>query len=99
VSPLGGIPRRLTGRSEFGRAVRFIAWDSDTSLVCFVGGGDQSSFWSVPISNALPRELLRLSAPQYRRRREEFAVSGNRLFFTLSSDESDVWMMTLRRGR
>jgi serine/threonine-protein kinase len=99
VSPLGGIPRRLAGRSELGRAVRFIVWDSDTSLVCFVGGGDQSSFWSVPISSAVPHELLRLSGPQYRRRREEFAVAGNRLFFTLSSDESDIWMMTLRRGR
>jgi hypothetical protein len=67
--------------------------------VCFVGGGDRSSFWSVPISNALPHELLRLSSPQYRRRREEFAIGGNRLFFTLTSDEGDIWMMTLRRGR
>jgi serine/threonine-protein kinase len=99
VPQSGGVPRRLIGRSELGRAVRFIVWESDTSLVCFVGGGDRSSFWSVPISGTRPREILRLSAPQYLRRREEFAIGGNRLFFTLSSDESDIWMMTLRRER
>ena len=55
------------------------------------------AFWSVPISSGAPRLVLDFENTALQPRRGEFCTDGRRLYFTVSSDESDVWMMELRK--
>jgi hypothetical protein len=41
--------------------------------------------------------LARLDDPRRRPRRHEFATDSKRLYFTMSEDESDIWVMELRK--
>jgi len=40
---------------------------------------------------------LQFDDPSHQPRRSEFDTDGRRLFFTIASDESDVWVMELMR--
>jgi Tol biopolymer transport system component len=55
-----------------------------------------STIWSVPAEGGLPRLLLDFNDPSRRSLRREFATDGRRLYFTVSSNEADVWVMELR---
>lgn len=99
VSPSGGASRTLIAGGELGGRIRFAAWGPDPRVI-FVhvyssDGG--ASFWSVPLSGGSPRLLLDVNDPARSVRRQEFTTDGLRLFFTLAADESDVWVMELRR--
>jgi Tol biopolymer transport system component len=83
--------------------VMFAAWGQDSRLVYVhlrSGPGFQvegeSSFWAVPVGGGAPRLLLRLDAT-HQTRRQEFATDGRRLFFTIAADESDIYLMELKR--
>ena len=54
-------------------------------------------FWSVPLNGGAPRLMLRFDDLALQPRRGEFSTDGRRLYFTIASDESDVWMMELRK--
>lgn len=99
VAPAGGPSRALVTGADLGGRIRFAAWGPDPRVV-FVhvysaDGG--ASFWSVPLSGGSPRRLLTVDDPARSVRRQEFSTDGRRLFFTLAADESDVWVMELRR--
>jgi hypothetical protein len=53
-------------------------------------------FWSVPVAGGTPRLLLRLTDPSRMTRRTEFATDGKRIYFTVASDEADVWLAELK---
>ena len=57
----------------------------------------QSSIWSVPVTGGTPRLLVRFDYPSRRSARREFATDGQRFYFTVSRDESDIWTMELLR--
>jgi Tol biopolymer transport system component/tRNA A-37 threonylcarbamoyl transferase component Bud32 len=101
VSPTGGKSRTLIGGGELGGRIRFAAWGPDPRVV-FVhvySSDGAASFWSVPLSGGAPRLLLAVDDPARSVRRQEFSTDGRRLFFTLAADESDVWVMELKRSR
>ena len=52
-------------------------------------------FWSVPLDGGPPRLLVRLDDPNRTSPRAEFANDGNRLFFTITEREADVWALQL----
>lgn len=54
-------------------------------------------FYSIPVSGGRVRLLLRFSDPARINPRFEFSTDGKRLFFTIAGDESDVWVMELRK--
>ena len=54
-----------------------------------------SSIWSVPVTGGKPRLLVRFDDPSRRSLRREFATDGQRFYFTVARDESDVWAMEL----
>jgi hypothetical protein len=52
----------------------------------------------MPLSGGVPRLLVRFDDPLRPSFRPEFATDGERLFFTVGSQESDLWVMDLRSG-
>jgi len=50
-------------------------------------------FWAVPISGAAPRLVLAFDPAAKQLGGITFATDGRRIFYTVSSDESDVWTM------
>lgn len=57
----------------------------------------QRAFYEIAIRGGTPRIVLRFPDPSKQPRRPEFDTDGRRLFFTVATDESDVWMMELKR--
>ena len=55
----------------------------------------QTSIWSVPVDGGEPQLLVTFDDPNRRSLRREFATDGQRFYFTIASDESDIWAMEL----
>jgi Tol biopolymer transport system component/serine/threonine protein kinase len=68
-----------------GRTVYYKSFDSE----------GQSSIWAIPAAGGMPRLLIRFDDPARQSSRPEFATDGQRLFFTLTEREADVWEMEL----
>jgi Tol biopolymer transport system component len=75
----------------------FPAWSSDGLTIYYKGSDEEgtASFWAVPVWGGTPRLLVRFDDPTMRSNRIEFATDGNRLFFTTTRQESDIWLMDL----
>ncbi len=95
ISPQTGERRVLVRAGQIdGLRTGAVAWGSSADTVYTRTIGSTPAFWAVPLSGAAPRLVLRLNR---RWRRHEFATDGRRLYFTLPADESDVWVMDIRR--
>jgi Tol biopolymer transport system component len=72
--------------SHDGRTIYFKSHDAE----------GRASLWSVPISGGRPRLVVRfdLSRPS---NRPDFAVSAERLFFTIEDRQSDIWVAEVTR--
>ena len=55
------------------------------------------AFYEMPVRGGVPRLVFRFPDLARQPRRTEFDTDGRRLFFTVATDESDVWMMDLQR--
>jgi TolB protein len=99
ISPDGGDPRVLAkgGSENLGPEPMFPEWSSDGRTVFIKARDSQgmASFWSVPVSGGNPRMLVRFDDPMRNSLRYEFATDGERFFFTLARQESDIWVMDL----
>jgi hypothetical protein len=51
----------------------------------------------MPLKGGAPRLVLRFPDLATQPRRFEFDTDGRRLFFTVATDESDVWLMQLKK--
>jgi Tol biopolymer transport system component len=71
--------------SRDSRSIYYKAYDRDR----------HSSIWSVPVTGGQPRLLVRFDDPSRRSQRREFATDGQRFYFTVAHDESDLWAMEL----
>lgn len=58
----------------------------------------QSGIWSVSIDGGEPRLMVDFDDPDRPAIRREFDVSADRIYFTLSEHESDVWLLELEDG-
>lgn len=76
-----------------------VAFGMDPGTVYFsaIDARGQYGFYSLPLAGGEPRPLLAFDDPTRQPRRPEFDTDGRRLFFTIASDESDVWVMELTR--
>jgi TolB protein len=59
----------------------------------------QSSIWSVGLDGGTPRLLVRFDDPSRRSLRREFATDGQRFYFSVARDESDIWLIELKGNR
>jgi Tol biopolymer transport system component len=55
------------------------------------------AFYAMPTRGGTPHLVLQFDDPSHQPRRSEFDTDGRRIFFTIASDESDVWVMELMR--
>ena len=73
-------------------------WSRDSRTIYFKGydARRQSSIWAVSVDGGAPRLLVRFDDPAHQSLRREFATpDGKRFYFTISGEESDLWVMEL----
>ncbi|MEX2154605.1 MAG: protein kinase [Gemmatimonadaceae bacterium] len=99
VDAVGGAPRTLIPAGQLNATMNSTGVGTDRSLV-YVRAVDSTgvhAFYGVDRGTGKARLLMRLDDPRRRARRHEFATDSRRLFFTLSEDESDIWVTELRK--
>jgi Tol biopolymer transport system component len=98
VSP-DGTQRSLVGRATHGLAALGLAFGPDPNTLYFRATDSTGTvgFYSIPISGGRARPLLRFDDPARINPRYEFSTDGKRLFFTIAGDDSDLWVMELRK--
>lgn len=94
-----GDSRLLVDAAELEAGINSTAVGPDVNVAYFraVDSTGIHSFYAVPIAGGKPRLLLRLDDPKRRPRRHEFATDSKRLYFTITDDDSDIWVMELRK--
>jgi serine/threonine protein kinase len=99
ISPDGGDPKVLINSEDpFILPVPiFPAWSLDGQTVYYKAHDSEghSSFWSVPAIGGTPQLLVRFDNPSRKSIRPEFDTDGFRFFFTLTENQSDIWVMDL----
>lgn len=70
----------------------------DVVYVHVIERDGRHAIYEIPIRGGAPRSVLRFDDPARQPRRTEFATDGRRLFFTITTDESDIWVMDLQGG-
>ncbi len=76
-----------------------VAWPPDGRYIYYKAFGPErrSSFWQIPAAGGPPRLLAEFDDPDFQSLRNEFGTGGDKLFFTVSDHESDIWIMNLRK--
>jgi Tol biopolymer transport system component len=99
ILPDNGDPRVLVSSQDPAilPTPRFPEWSADGRVVYYKARDAEgySSFWSVPALGGKPKLLVRFDNPSRKSIRPEFATDGSRLFFTLTENKSDIWVMDL----
>ena len=77
--------------------IAFANWGPDPRIVYYQSldfSTGRWAIWSIPVGGGAPRELLGFDKGTGG---VAFCTDGRRVFFTISSDDSDVWTMRLTR--
>lgn len=96
----GSGARLLFDGHSLGLTTHQIAFGTRSDVVYFhaVDRDSRHAFYELPLRGGPPRLVLKFTDPARQPRRFEFDTDGRRLFFTLATDESDVWLMELKPG-
>jgi len=70
---------------------------SDVVYVHAIDRDSHHAFYEIPVRGGTPRAIFRFPDSARQPRRNEFDTDGARLFFTVATEESDIWMMELKR--
>ena len=62
-----------------------------------LGAQGERTLFEVQVAGGEPRVLLSFPDPTKQLRRVEFDASDKRLYFTIAEDESDIYMLELRK--
>ena len=75
----------------------FPEWSADGRMVYYKAYNTEgdSSFWSVPAVGGKPKLLVRFNDSLRKSLRIEYTTDGSSLFFTLTDNQSDIWVMDL----
>jgi serine/threonine protein kinase/dipeptidyl aminopeptidase/acylaminoacyl peptidase len=99
IAPKGGAPQvliRSQDRPEFSLLVG-TAWSQDSRTVYFMAADAEGkrSFWSIPSSGGNPSLLIDFDVPSRQFGRGWIRTHGDRLYFTITERESDIWVMDI----
>jgi TolB protein len=100
LSPVDATRPTVTAvREVVGDQIQGLAWSRDSRLVYYgeIRGDGTTSLWGVPAADGPPRQLLHFTDPLRQLYRGFIAVDSRRIYFTIGSRESDVWVMELTR--
>lgn len=97
VPPEGGDARLIIRNPHPGRPFGGPKWSPDGRLLYYraFGADGYAGIWSIPAAGGTPRLLVRFDDPSRQSSRQEYAAGAGRFFFTISTRESDVWVMEL----
>jgi serine/threonine-protein kinase len=99
VMTLAGESRLLVPNSPTGEEAFYAAWSPDGKTVYYVAKGPHgSSIRAVPAAGGPSRLLVRFDDPTRQHARYGFSTDGRTFYFTIGSQESDVWVAQLRAG-
>ena len=72
-------------------------WSRDSQTIYYKAydAALATSIWAVPVTGGPPRLLVTFDDPSRRSLRREFATDGKRFYFTIATDESDLWTLQL----
>ena len=95
----GSGDRLLFDGHAAGLAPETAAFGRDRTVVYFAATDRQGryAFYAIPAAGGSPRPVLEFDNAARQPRRPEFDTDGQRVVFTIATDESDVWVMALRR--
>ena len=94
----GGEPRALAQNTDSAGSVLFAEWGRDPSKVYYLTVRPRElvwRFWSVPVSGGKARLVLSFDPSGNQIGGVAFSTDDKRIFFTVTSDESDVWTTEL----
>jgi Tol biopolymer transport system component len=98
--PTGGPGRLLLDTvAAHGSAARYLSWSADGRWIIYAAADPESriSYWAIPSNGGVPRLVMRFPNSALSPRRSEFDSDGKRLYMTFATDESDIWVMDLRK--
>ncbi len=98
LSPSGGPGRLLVDNAKDGAEAFYAAWAPDGQIVYYLTR--RPAGWairSVPVTGGSTRTLVLFDDPARQPTRYGFATDGRTFYFTLGSNESDIWVMELKR--
>jgi Tol biopolymer transport system component len=95
----GSGSRLLFDGHAMGLTTHQVAFGSRSDVVYFhaVDRESRHAFHEIPVQGGAPRLVLQFPDLAMQPRRFEFDTDGRRLFFTVATDESDVWLMELKK--
>jgi hypothetical protein len=75
----------------------FPEWSSDAQTVYYklTDSDGTAVLRAVPVAGGTPRLLVRFDDPSRPSNRIEFTTDGERFYFTIGRQESDIWLMEL----
>ena len=97
IAPDGSGQRVIVPASSSRPNAAYPIWSRDSQTIYYNAYDAQlaSSIWAVPSGGGAPRLLITFDDPNRRSLRREFATDGRRFYFTIASDDSDLWTMQL----
>jgi Tol biopolymer transport system component len=99
IKAIGAVaPRIVATPTPQDGGVYSVAWGPDPRLLfyCTQSPSGRTAFWSVNLNGGTPRLLFRDDAT-HRISRADFATDGKRLVLNFAVDESDVFVVELKR--
>ena len=95
----GSGTRLLFDGHAMGLTTQQVAFGNRSDVVYFhaIDRESRHAFYEMPLKGGAPRLVLRFPDLATQPRRFEFDTDGRRLFFTVATDESDVWLMQLKK--
>jgi Tol biopolymer transport system component len=98
IAAEGGVPHQiLRVDTAAGPLIDVVQWGRDGRTLYYKAFdlAKGSGIWVVPADGGTPRLLVRFDDRAHQSNRPEFATDGRRLYFTMSEQKSDVWVMEL----
>jgi Tol biopolymer transport system component len=95
----GGPMRTIARMAQLDGPARFIAWGRDASHLYAMtfDSSTVASYWQVDVEGGPPRRILHLSDPTRQARETRFDADDRHVFFSIASDNADVFVASLRR--
>jgi hypothetical protein len=95
----GSNARLLFDGHAVGLVPQYVASGGDPGVLYMaaIDRAGHHAFYALPMQGGVLRRVLFFEDPSFQPRRPEFDTDGRQLYFTIASDESDVWMLELRR--
>jgi len=89
----GGAPRVLPLP---GIAAWFAEWGTNPDIA-FVKQQRTGAIWAISVASGRAKLVFTPDDPRFVAARQEFATDGRRLYFTVATDDADLWIMELTR--